>query len=66
MTLKFAILGTGRIADTQLAPAIRQTDGAVLWSVLSRDRGRAAAFAERHGAGASRPAHDDLATLTGQ
>ena len=32
-----------RIAETQLAPAINLADGAELWSVYSRDQGRAEA-----------------------
>ena len=63
MTMNIAILGTGRIADGQLAPALSQVDGARLWSVLSRDAGRGAAFAERHGAAAASPVHTDLDSL---
>ena len=47
MTMNIAILGTGRIADGQLAPALHQVDGARLWSVLSRDDGRGGEFARR-------------------
>lgn len=50
MTLNIGIVGTGRIAHTQLAPALQQVNGARLWSVLSRDAGRAAQFAAQHGA----------------
>ena len=63
MTFNIAMLGTGRIADQQLAPALAKTDGAQLWSVLSRDAGRARAFAARHGAAAPEPAHTDLDAL---
>jgi 1,5-anhydro-D-fructose reductase (1,5-anhydro-D-mannitol-forming) len=63
MSLNIAILGPGRIANDSLAPAIRRVDGVNLWSVLSRDRGRAAAFAEKHGAAAPQPAYDDLDAL---
>ncbi|MFQ5744621.1 MAG: Gfo/Idh/MocA family protein [Acidobacteriota bacterium] len=62
-TLNFAVLGTGRIADTQLAPALSKVEGARLWSVLSRDRERGRAFAERHGAQAPEPAYVELGTL---
>ena len=45
MTLNIAMLGTGRIADGQLAPALALADGARLWSVLSRDAQRGREFA---------------------
>ena len=60
MTMNIAILGTGRIADGQLAPALNLVDGARLWSVLSRDARRGGEFAERHGAAAANPVHTDL------
>lgn len=63
MTLNIAVLGTGRIADQQLAPALAKTEGARLWSVLSRDGARGRAFAERHAAAAAEPAHTDLERL---
>jgi predicted dehydrogenase len=63
MTLNIAMLGTGRIADQELAPALAQAEGARLWSVLSRDAGRGRDFAERHGAAAASPVHTDLADL---
>ena len=63
MTVNFAMIATGRIADNQLAPAVTEAEGAKLWSVLSRDRGRAADFAARHGAASPSPAHDDLDSL---
>jgi len=61
--MNFAMLGPGRIADTQLAPALAKTGGARLWSVLSRDEQRGRAFAERHGAAAAKPVHTDLNSL---
>ena len=60
MTLNVAMIATGRIADQQLAPALAAAEGAQLWSVLSRDAGRARDFAARHGAAAPHPAHTDL------
>lgn len=63
MTLKIAMLGTGRIADQELAPAIAEVDGACLWSVFSRDAGRGREFAERHAAAAKEPTHTDLDNL---
>ena len=61
--LNLAILGTGRIADHALAPALTLATGSRLWSVLSRDAGRAAAFARRHQAAASSPAYTSLDDL---
>ena len=63
MSLNIAMIATGRIADTQLAPAIAQADGAELWSVYSRDKSKAEDFARHHGASAGEPAFDDLETL---
>ena len=61
--LRIAMIATGGIAENALAPAIANAAGAQLWSVLSRDAGRARDFAERHGAAAPRPAHTDLGAL---
>ena len=61
MTLRIGILGPGLIADQKLAPALRRVPGACLWSVLSRDHARAAAFAARHGAAAPAPAFTEIA-----
>ncbi len=63
MTMNIAMLGTGRIADGQLAPALAEVDGARLWSVLSRDAERGRAFAVRHGAAAANAVHTDLDSL---
>lgn len=63
MTMNIAMLGTGRIADQHLAPALAEVDGARLWSVLSRDAGRGRAFAERHAAAGANAVHTDLESL---
>jgi predicted dehydrogenase len=63
MTLKVAMIATGGIADSQLAPALTQAPSAQLWSVYSRDRARAQAFAAKHGAASPDAAHDDLDAL---
>ena len=63
MTLKMAMIGTGRIAEGKLLPALRDAESAELWSVLSRDKSRAEAVAREFAAGASNPGHDDLNTL---
>ena len=60
MTINFGIIGPGRIANDVLAPAVSQVEGAALWSVLSGDLTRAAAFAETHNAKAPNPACTDL------
>jgi len=57
------IIGTGRIADSQLVPALNQVNGASFWSVLSRDKERAASFAKQHGAAAQHSAFDSLASF---
>ena len=61
--LNLALLGTGRIADTRLAPAIRLSNGVQLWSVLSRNGDRAQQFAAKHGASSAAPAHVELNAL---
>lgn len=63
MTVNIAIAGTGKIANNQLAPALREVGQAQLWSVLSRDMERAIRFADRHGAQSPSPAHTELDSL---
>lgn len=63
MSINVGIIGTGRIADMQLAPAMQHVTGARLWSILSRDNQRAAEFAGRHGAKAPVNAHTSLASF---
>ncbi|MGI9521296.1 MAG: Gfo/Idh/MocA family protein [Hyphomicrobiaceae bacterium] len=63
MSLKIAMVGSGRIAETKLLPAIVAADGVELYSVLSRDIGRARSVAENYAAIANQPAHDDLRSL---
>jgi 1,5-anhydro-D-fructose reductase (1,5-anhydro-D-mannitol-forming) len=46
----WGIVGLGRIADTEIAPAIAAADNSTLAAVVSRDTGRAGDFAARHGA----------------
>ncbi|MCH8279151.1 MAG: gfo/Idh/MocA family oxidoreductase, partial [Chloroflexi bacterium] len=50
MALGWGIISTGLHPDNKIAPAIRAAEGAELVAVYSRDRGRAEAFAEKHGA----------------
>ena len=63
MTLNIAVLGPGGIAREKLLPALVRSKGARLWSVLSRDRERAAEVAAAFGAAAPDPAHNDLDML---
>ena len=58
--MKFGLIATGRIADTQLAPALNAAEGAQLWSVYSRDAARAGEFAAKHGAASPTPGYGDL------
>ncbi len=58
--LNFAILGTGNIASLCHGPALRNVQGARLWSVFSRDAERAESFALAHHAASPKPAYDDL------
>jgi 1,5-anhydro-D-fructose reductase (1,5-anhydro-D-mannitol-forming) len=60
MSLGWAIVSTGRHPDTKMAPAINAAAGATLAAVVSRDAGRARAFAEKHGAAA---AYDDVEAM---
>jgi 1,5-anhydro-D-fructose reductase (1,5-anhydro-D-mannitol-forming) len=63
MPLNIALLGTGRIANDALAPALTAQQDAQLWSVLSRDHSRAQDFASRHGAHSPTAAYTDLDAL---
>ena len=63
MTINIAIIGPGKIAGNQLAPALAQVKGARLWSVMSRDLKRASEFAKAHKAKSPNPAHTDLKSL---
>jgi 1,5-anhydro-D-fructose reductase (1,5-anhydro-D-mannitol-forming) len=49
-TLGWGIVGLGRIASSQIAPAIAAAENSTLVSVVSRDRKRAEEFARAHGA----------------
>ena len=63
MSTNIGIIGTGRIAETRLAPALQQVHGARLWSVLSREKCRAIDFSKRFGAVAPTNAFDSLAAF---
>lgn len=49
MTIGWALLGPGRHADTNVMPQMKKADGVKLVAVLSRDRSRGEAFAQKHG-----------------
>lgn len=59
-TIGWGIIGLGRIAGSQIAPAIRACENSTLVSVVSRDRTRAEEFARAHGPAA---ALDDYAKM---
>ncbi len=59
-TLGWGIVGLGRIAGTEIAPAITASASGTLASVVSRDQGRAEAFAREHDAAT---AFDDYAKM---
>jgi 1,5-anhydro-D-fructose reductase (1,5-anhydro-D-mannitol-forming) len=58
--IRWGIIGLGRIADTEIAPAITASPGGELLGVVSRDQGRAEAFAVRHGAARALTSFDEL------
>ena len=60
MALGWAVIGAGMHPHQKVAPAIGLTPDAELIAVLSRDQGRADAFAETHGAKVGYSTMDDL------
>lgn len=60
MTIFWGILGAGKIADRQTAPAIALAPGHALGAVMRRDLAAAQHFADTHGAGA---AYDSVEAL---
>ena len=50
MTVNWGIVGAGKIAESQFAPAVATADGHELAAVSRRDLGAAQRFGERHGA----------------
>lgn len=63
MALKVAMIGTGRIAENKLLPALSKTSDAVLWSVLSRETSRAEKVAKTFAAQSPSPAYSDLDSM---
>jgi 1,5-anhydro-D-fructose reductase (1,5-anhydro-D-mannitol-forming) len=58
--VRWGIVGPGRIADSEIAPAINASPHGVLHAVVSRDQGRADAFAARHSAARALTSFDEL------
>lgn len=57
---RWGLVGLGRIADTEIAPAIAGADGHELAVVVSRDQEKAERFAQSHGAGRGTTSYEDL------
>ena len=60
MTVYWGIVGAGKIAESQFAPAVAAAEGHELAAVSRRELGAAQRFAERHGA---RRAYDSVEAL---
>jgi predicted dehydrogenase len=58
--MKIGVLGAARIAPTALLKPARVVDGVEVAAVAARDRGRAAAFAARHGVATVYDSYADL------
>ena len=58
--VRWGIIGLGRIADTEIAPAISASPHGALHGVVSREQGRAESFAGRHGAARALTRFEDL------
>lgn len=57
---RWGLVGLGKIADTEIAPAIGRLDHHELAVVVSRDQAKADAFAAAHGAGRGTTSYEDL------
>jgi len=60
MSVGWAILGCGRVADNRIAPAIRRADNSHLVAFCSRSIERAEAYRDRHGAEVACDSIEDL------
>jgi predicted dehydrogenase len=58
--IRIGILGAARIAPMALIAPARQVDGVSVAAVAARDRGRAAAFAGKHGIGRVHGSYEEL------
>jgi 1,5-anhydro-D-fructose reductase (1,5-anhydro-D-mannitol-forming) len=59
-TVGWGIVGIGRIADSAMAPAIAALPECELVAVVSRDQGRADAFASKHGAKRAHTSYEEM------
>lgn len=57
---RWGLVGPGRIAQTEIAPAISMVEGHELAVVVSRDRERADQFAKEHGAGRGATSYQEM------
>ena len=60
MTVRWGIIGIGKVADIAIAPAIGADDQSGLAAVYSRSLDRAKTFADKHGAAV---AYDDYSQM---
>src|SRR5439155_19001805 len=60
VTLGWGIIGPGRIAGTAMAPGVNQAADSFLQAVVSRDQGRADAFAASHGAARALTSYEQM------
>ena len=60
MTVRWALLGTGRHAERSVVGSLAKADGGELVAVMSRDRDRGEAFARKHGIAR---VHDTVASV---
>jgi 1,5-anhydro-D-fructose reductase (1,5-anhydro-D-mannitol-forming) len=60
MTVRWALLGTGRHAERSVVGSLKQAEGSELVAVMSRDRARGEAFARTHGIAR---VHDSVAAM---
>jgi 1,5-anhydro-D-fructose reductase (1,5-anhydro-D-mannitol-forming) len=58
--IRFGLIGAGEVADSWLAPALRNVKGARLQCVASRTIDKAVAFAKKHGASGGVVAYDNF------
>jgi 1,5-anhydro-D-fructose reductase (1,5-anhydro-D-mannitol-forming) len=60
VTLRWGLIGLGRIAATAIAPGLAALEGSELVAVAGRDAGRTAEFAERFGVAGAYTSLEDL------
>src|SRR5439155_3849020 len=60
VALGWGIIGPGRVSDTAMAPGIDASEDCFLQAVVSRDQGRADAFAARHQAARALTSYEQM------